>query len=623
MSLVIDKQTRDLINELNKTKQDILKLKASINKILNTSTSIVATGSFGQEASNSHAALEGVQGNGPIHLSSDEMSHIDFFNSTFAEQFDFKITSNGTVITGSLEKTNTGDLTMQFDDGEYVILDCTPAKTVIITQGTDITPVLRYYYILQSAPTIITEALAWPSAEHIKVAKINVPSAAFIQTKNVYSNQNINNMNKFVAGDLSGMLVHLGHKIRESIGATYESGLAGAAGSGEYLDVSGGTTVRFKMDAGVIMQMHDHVFNAVDTSASSLVLVRNFSGTNWNDISNIYDIVNDSVGASIDNRHFNLVIIAIASKETDYIMINTPGGSYIGGVAGLALAKEDRDKFDDYTIPLSFKGVSTLVCRMTIRKAASAWVVHQIDDLRGITPASISGSTISGGYSDVDAIAAVEATGLVLDSTKVISSQDEDLTFLFGRTKIDSRASDISYISHRDNATATEFAVAQTAIGATFLNSKTGQVVNISVSGSSKFRVASAVITSLINHAFNAGINITGSLTMDGSGTDDEALQVPYLTAAPATLANGMIWMEADGLHAYHAGAEHILPSGIEGANKLQIGDVLMQWGDLADASGGEQSITFPVAVKLLLLHLLLLLFRSYLYSPLSCVYSY
>ncbi len=364
------------------------------------------------------------------HMTTNERGHLDFFNSTFAEQFDFKITSNGTVITGSLEKTSGGDLTMQFDN-EYPTLDCTPAKTVTMTAGTDTTPVLRFYYILQSAPTIITEALSWPSAEHIKVARINVPSALFIQTKNVYSNQNINNMNKFVAGDLSGMLVHLGHKIRESIGATYESGLAGAAGGGEYLDVSGGTTVRFKMDAGVIMQMHDHAFNAVDTSVSSLVLVRNFSGTNWNDISNIYDIVNDSVGGTINNKYFNLVCIAIASKETDYVMINTPGGSY----NTLANATEDKDKLDDYTIPLEFKGVATLICRMTIRKAASAWVVHQIDDLRGITPASISGSTISGGYSDVDAIVAVEgeATLLLSDGLGVgVAATSRDNLHLIG-----------------------------------------------------------------------------------------------------------------------------------------------------------------------------------------------
>ncbi len=69
MSSVIDKQTRDLINRLNKADQDILKLKASINKILNKSTSLVATGSFGAEPSNSHAALDGVLGAGSTHLS--------------------------------------------------------------------------------------------------------------------------------------------------------------------------------------------------------------------------------------------------------------------------------------------------------------------------------------------------------------------------------------------------------------------------------------------------------------------------------------------------------------------------------------------------------------------------
>ncbi|KKK73988.1 hypothetical protein LCGC14_2888280, partial [marine sediment metagenome] len=369
-------------------------------------------------SSNSHSALEGIQGAGPIHLRDDQVNHLDFFNGTFAEQFDFKVTSNGTVITGSLERTGTGNLTMQFNGGEYIELDCTPAKTVIITAGTDITPVLRYYYILQSAPTVIAEGTGWPAGEHIKIAKVNVPLAVFVQTKNVYSNQNINNMNAFVAGDLSGMLVHLGHKIRESVGATYESGLAGAAGGGKYLDVSGGTTVRFKMDAGVIMQMHDHDFNAVDTSTGSLVLVRNFSGTNWNDISNIYDIVNDNLGATINNRHFNLVVIGIASKETDYVMINTPSGSYASGTNGLNQAKEDKDKFDDYTIPAEFKGVATLICRLTIKKAASAWVVHQIKDYRGINPAVLLGATLGGGYSDVDAIAAVEGEStLVLSGT--------------------------------------------------------------------------------------------------------------------------------------------------------------------------------------------------------------
>lgn len=409
----------DYAERLNKFQSDIQKLQTQLNQALNRSTGLVSTGSSGSdEPVTSHTNLSGVDGLGSKHLGSDEYLLLDFFNSTFAEQFNFTVTSNGTVITGSLEKTGTGDLTMQFANRQYTILDCTPALTVTITPGTDTVPVYRYYYILESAQTIITEGLSWPSAEHVKIARLNVPSAAFAQTKNVYSNQNINNDAAFVAGDLSGGYVHLAHKMRESVGATYKTvggGLAGGAGGGEYLDVSGGTTIRFKMDVGVVMQMHDHVFNAVDTDAGDVVLVRNFSGTAWNDISNLYDIVNDSLGATINNKYFNLEVIALASKEKDYVMINVPGGSY----NTLAQAVEDKDGFDDHTIPLEFKGVATPICRMTIRKAASAWVVHQIDDQRGINVAAFTGATVSGGYSDIDAIAAYQSD--LLDESDLVT----------------------------------------------------------------------------------------------------------------------------------------------------------------------------------------------------------
>jgi len=191
MSVTGDKKFRDYVLLIDKLKLDIKRLEGRINQSLNTSSNLVATGSVGSTAG-SHSELSGVIGNGQTHLSEDEKAHIDFYNSTFAEQFDFTVTSNGTVITGSLEKTGGGNLTMRFANGEYIILDCDPTpKTVTITAGTDTTPVYRYYYVLQSTPTIITEDTDWSSAEHVKVARLNVPSATFVQTKNVYSNQNI------------------------------------------------------------------------------------------------------------------------------------------------------------------------------------------------------------------------------------------------------------------------------------------------------------------------------------------------------------------------------------------------------------------------------------------------
>ena len=56
-------------------------------------------------------------------------------------------------------------------------------------------------------------------------------------------------------------------------------------------------------------------------------------------------------------------------------------------------------------------------------------------------------------------------------------------------------------------------------------------------------------------------INIThhGNFLMGGTGSDDEALQLPYLTQAPATLVNGKMWMESNGVHVYYNGSERLL----------------------------------------------------------------
>lgn len=50
-----------------------------------------------------------------------------------------------------------------------------------------------------------------------------------------------------------------------------------------------------------------------------------------------------------------------------------------------------------------------------------------------------------------------------------------------------------------------------------------------------------------------------GNYLMGGTGGDDERLRVPYLTGVPASVDNGSIWMEADGLHIYWNGAEKLV----------------------------------------------------------------
>ena len=75
------------------------------------------------------------------------------------------------------------------------------------------------------------------------------------------------------------------------------------------------------------------------------------------------------------------------------------------------------------------------------------------------------------------AVAAVNATGLALASTKVITSADEDLTFIFGRAQIDSRFADMMTISHRDMSGQDVYAFGQLNDGKTYINTPTGKLI--------------------------------------------------------------------------------------------------------------------------------------------------
>ena len=99
-----------------------------------------------------------------------------FFQGSFQETFDALVTSNGTVVTMSLEQSGGGDLTMQFSDGLHT-LDCTPVSTITLTAGSDTAPQVNYIYIPQSTKLLTKSTSDWPSTEHIKVGFFFVQSA--------------------------------------------------------------------------------------------------------------------------------------------------------------------------------------------------------------------------------------------------------------------------------------------------------------------------------------------------------------------------------------------------------------------------------------------------------------
>ncbi|KKL26506.1 hypothetical protein LCGC14_2394620, partial [marine sediment metagenome] len=93
-------------------------------------------------------------------------------------------------------------------------------------------------------------------------------------------------------------------------------------------------------------------------------------------------------------------------------------------------------------------------------------------------------------YTNAQAVSAVEAAGLALASTKRIVSEDEDLTFIFGRAQIDSRFADMMIISHRDMSGQDQYAFGQLNDGKTYINAPTGKLIYFQINDITKMSMS-------------------------------------------------------------------------------------------------------------------------------------
>lgn len=358
-------------------------------------------------------------------------------NGTFEEPFDAVVTSDGATVTMSIEQQGGGDLNMQFSDG-ITAFDTTPPATIALTTGSDASPTENYIYIPQSTKVLTKSTSDWPTAEHIKVGFFLVPSAGFVQTNGVYINQNWNDPIKGTTEQ--GHITHMAERSR-LLGAVYHSGIAGNGTDG-YLTPAAGNT-ELLATAGEVYQMHKHTVPAFDTSGGDQVLVKNWNGDAYHDITNLFDIVADSTGAAIgNNKYFNLVIWAVANKSGEYtpMLINLPAGSY-NTQSG---AENDTSGFDDFSIPGSFDLESStgfLIARITIQMGAT-WSVVSTVDLRGSNPQSASGgaSGVSTEFADntfkifdegdVTKIIQFQASGITAGNTRTATMPDADITLV-------------------------------------------------------------------------------------------------------------------------------------------------------------------------------------------------
>ncbi len=309
-------------------------------------------------------------------------------NGTIKESFNALVTSDGATVTLNLTNVSDGNLTLRFSDGD-VNFNVSDNGSIALTVGSDSSPTENFIYVLQSdAQTLVKSTSSFPDGvEHTKIGYFVVPSAGFVQTNGTYVNQNWNDDTS--GSDNMGDLAHIGEKLRR-ITASYFSGVAGN-GTDNYLTPIAGTT-DFKSTSGIIYQKHKHTFDAVDTNSGDVVLVANWSGDAFHDITNLFDITADSTGASIgNNKYFNLVFWGVGNKTGEFspIMINLPSGFYNTQSA----AEEDVSGHDDFSMSREFNRESStgfLIARVTIKMAAT-WVVASTTDLRGQTPNTASG----------------------------------------------------------------------------------------------------------------------------------------------------------------------------------------------------------------------------------------
>lgn len=122
-------------------------------------------------------------------------------------------------------------------------------------------------------------------------------------------------------------------------------------------------------------------------------------------------------------------------------------------------------------------------------------------DLQVFGQISCTGQIVTAGNLNVDGGIIRSTTGAIsfdnenLSTTGTVatgiltSNSDADGTTILGRAKIGSIGADTMYLAHFDRLTATDFALLQTATGATTLNAVIGQNVNLSVNNSIQLSV--------------------------------------------------------------------------------------------------------------------------------------
>jgi len=336
----------------------------------------------------------GIDGTITVEIKGDiNDTFTNFWNGTIRESFFFDIVDDGTGgLKGQLSPADGHpDLTAFLSDGFYMI-PTTPPLEVALIAGTDSIPQMNYVYIVGSTKTITVSTSGFPNnIEHIKIGSYYLQSASVTlgngPLKSHPWNDHVVSNHSF-----QGHLSHITQRLRQE-GAKWSSGTEGGS------TIVSPTEAYITVTGGIVYQLHEQIFPAFDTQlVDEHFHVWNAFTDPFAETSNVYDVDEDSLGNSLNNSSFSLVLfgsVNSGSSMDNYsqLFIGVPSGTYPKNSPDLAVS--DAYNYSNKSIPAEFRGTGFLIARYTyVRQANGAISLYDIEDL---TDSSATGGGGSGG----------------------------------------------------------------------------------------------------------------------------------------------------------------------------------------------------------------------------------
>jgi hypothetical protein len=385
----------------------------------------------------SHATLGSI--NARVDIRSNIVGVTSIFNGAILESHTVEASSNGTNVYCKLSN-GTSALTLFYDSqpNRFSIPD-----SVLLTAGSDVSPTRNWIYIPKSTKALTVSTSGFPADDQfVPVADILVQSAASAQADGIYK---VHAWTDHLTDSVGqGHLSHVNKWIRNQ-NATWESGVVPTTSigtNGAAID-----TVKFSVTSGQVLQLHSHGYPATNLVGGDHAHVINDETTAYEKINSLGDIDTDTGGNTLrsNNTYYSIVMWgSISEDDFDCQMFaNKPTGFY--GTSAGAIA--DASNYSVYTIPDQYRGTGFLIARVTLRYqtlASGTFIVEQVDDLRGLLPATGAGggavSPSSGNFADnaftifniTDNTKVIDfdASQLTTSTTRTITMPDRDITLI-------------------------------------------------------------------------------------------------------------------------------------------------------------------------------------------------